>query len=103
MLDIRTFDNVSGGNAVYKALAHPLAAERLAALAARLAASGPVAVYDPERIFAPLRALAPAFPVEGVYVHDTLALGETPAERLLWQYKTLWGRSVEPIFEEHGY
>ena len=76
MLDIRTFDNVTGGNAVYKALAHPLAAERLAALAARLAASGPVAVYDPERIFAPLRALAPDFPVDCVYVHDTLALEE---------------------------
>ncbi|HEX7390779.1 MAG TPA: hypothetical protein VF286_11745, partial [Acidiphilium sp.] len=77
MLEIETFDNVRGGNAVYKALAHPLAAEKLAALANRLAATGPVAVYDPDRIFTPLRALAPEFPVEGVYVHDTLALGET--------------------------
>ena len=76
MLEIDTFDNVRGGNAVYKALAHPLAAAALERLAARLAAAGPVAVYDPELIFAPLRALAPAFPVDAVYVHDTLAIGE---------------------------
>ncbi|MDD2877003.1 MAG: hypothetical protein PHT60_05355 [Acidiphilium sp.] len=76
MLDIDTFDNVRGGNAVYKALAHPLAAEALAALTATLRAAGPVAVYDPERLFAPLRALAPSFPVKAVFVHDTQALGE---------------------------
>jgi hypothetical protein len=76
MLEIDTFDNVKGGNAVYKALSHPIAAEQLAALTADLRSSGPVAVYDPDRIFAPLRALAPEFPVEAVYVHDTLALGE---------------------------
>lgn len=75
MLEIDTFDNVRGGNAVYKALAHPLASERLAALAAMLREGGPVPVYDPERILAPLRALAPDFPVEGVYHHDTLAIG----------------------------
>ncbi len=79
MLEIDTFDNVKGGNAVYKALSHPLAAERLVVLAETLAARGTVAVYDPERIFAPLRALAPAFPVAGVYVHDTQALGEMRA------------------------
>lgn len=77
MLDIETFDNVHGGNAVYKALAHPLAAEALARLTERLRAAGRVAVYDPERIFAPLRALAPDFPVESVHVHDTLALGSS--------------------------
>jgi hypothetical protein len=75
MLEIDTFDNLRGGNAVYKALAHPLAAERLEALAAGLRESGPVAVYDPEGIFAPLRALAPSFTVDHLYVHDTLAIG----------------------------
>jgi hypothetical protein len=79
MLEIDTFDNVKGGNAVYKALSHPLAAERLADLTEALREAGPVAVYDPERIFAPLRALAPDFAVDAVYVHDTLALGETRA------------------------
>lgn len=75
MLDIETFDNVKGGNVVYKALAHPLAAEALARLAARLSA-GPVAIYDPDGIAGPLLALCPGLRVEGVYVHDTLAVGQ---------------------------
>jgi hypothetical protein len=75
MLDIETFDNVKGGNAVYKALAHPLAAEGLARLADRLNEAGLTAIYDPDGIAGPLLALSPGFDVEGVYVHDTLAVG----------------------------
>jgi len=77
MLDIETFDNVKGGNAVYKALAHPVAAESLARLAARLNKAGLVAVYDPDGVAGPLLALSPGFDVEGVYVHDTLAVGSS--------------------------
>ena len=73
MLDIQTFDNLRGGNVAYKALAHPLAAAALDRLAAD---SGRVAIYDPEGIAAPLLALCPAFEVEGVYVHDTQAIGQ---------------------------
>ena len=43
---------------------------------------------------------------EAPYLHpleETLALGKTPAENLIWQYQTRWGRSVEPIFEEQAY
>ena len=76
MLDIETFDNVKGGNVVYKALSHPLAAEGLAALANRLNAAGSVAIYDPDGIAGPLLALSPVLDVEGVYVHDTLAAGQ---------------------------
>jgi len=36
-------------------------------------------------------------------VEETVALGKTPAENLIWQYETRWGRSVEPIFEEQVY
>jgi glutamate--cysteine ligase len=36
-------------------------------------------------------------------LEETVALGKTPAENLLWQYETRWGRSVEPIFEEQVY
>jgi glutamate--cysteine ligase len=36
-------------------------------------------------------------------IEETLALGRTPAENLLWQYETRWGRSVEPLFEEYSY
>jgi glutamate--cysteine ligase len=36
-------------------------------------------------------------------LEETLALGRTPAENLLMQYGTRWGRSVEPLFEEYAY
>jgi glutamate--cysteine ligase len=36
-------------------------------------------------------------------LEETLALGYTPAENLLTQYETRWGRSVEPLFEEQLY
>jgi hypothetical protein len=78
MLNIQTFDNRAGGNVLYKALTHPLAAEAIADLFARLA--GPVAVYDPEGIAAPLLALHPeAPPFVGFYVHDVTAVGEERA------------------------
>ena len=35
MLDIKTFDARQGGNVLYKAFAHPLAAEAIARLAGR--------------------------------------------------------------------
>ena len=73
MLDIETFDNLRGGNVAYKALAHPLAAERLAAWPRR---RREVAIFDPDGIAGPLLALCPDFDVEGVYVQDTLALGK---------------------------
>jgi len=76
MLDIETFDNAKGGNVVYKALAHPVAAENLARLAARLNAAGRVAIYDPDGIAGPLLALSPALDVEGIYVHDSAAVGQ---------------------------
>ena len=60
MLNIQTFDNRAGGNVLYKALAHPLAAEAIATLYARLA--GPVALYDPDGIADALFALYPDAP-----------------------------------------
>ncbi|GBQ72524.1 hypothetical protein AA103196_3086 [Ameyamaea chiangmaiensis NBRC 103196] len=80
MLDIRTYDAAHGGNALYKALAHPLAAEGLAALAGRLSASGPFAVYDPEGFARMLFALHPELvPDAGVFVHDIDRVGEVIA------------------------
>ena len=57
-LDIRTFTNADhrtgwrpgnnpGGHTLFKALGHPLTAPKAAALIDRLAAAGPIAVYDP--------------------------------------------------------
>jgi hypothetical protein len=76
MLDIRTFDNLRGGNVAYKALAHPVSADKLARLTALLNNLGPVSIYDPDGVTSLLLALQPAIAVEGVYVHDTLAIGQ---------------------------
>ncbi|HEY7581744.1 MAG TPA: hypothetical protein VH855_29450 [Acetobacteraceae bacterium] len=76
MLNIQTFDNRVGGNVLYKALAHPLAAEAIERLYAGVA--GPVALYDPEGIAAALLALYP-LPLAGLYVHDVAAIGEQRA------------------------
>jgi hypothetical protein len=76
MLDIETFDNLRGGNLAYKALAHPVAAVALARLTASLNEAGRVGIYDPDGIAGVLLALSPNIDVEGVYVHDTRAVGQ---------------------------
>ena len=81
MLDITTFDARAGGNVLYKALAHPLAAEAMARLWARL--PQPVALVDVEDVVAALLALSPRAPrVAGVYVQDVTAVGARRAGRL---------------------
>ena len=78
MLEIATFDARAGGNVLYKALAHPLAAEAIARLYARL--PGPVALYDPDGIAAALLALYPGLPGPiTLFVHDVAAVGTTRA------------------------
>ena len=76
MLDIQTFDARQGGNVLYKALAHPLAAEAIATLYARLADCGPVALFDPDDTAAALLAMHPNAPAfAGRYVQDVSAIG----------------------------
>ncbi len=80
MLNIQTFDARAGGNVLYKALAHPLAAERLNTLFARLREAGTFAVYDPEGIAESMWALYPEAPQPAsLYVHDTEAAGKQRA------------------------
>ena len=74
MLRIQTFDARSGGNVIYKALAHPLAAEAIAHLYSRL--ETPVALYDPDGIADALLAMYPA-PIDTLFVHDVSAVGQT--------------------------
>ena len=70
MLDIRTFDARQGGNVLYKALAHPLAAEAIAALYARLAAAGRSWCSTP-RLIAPLMVMHPGAPAFGACMSRT--------------------------------
>ncbi len=79
MLDIQTFDARAGGNVLYKALAHPLAAEKLSALFASVAARRFV-VYDPAHVADALFALYPDAPQPAeVFVHDVEAVGQPRA------------------------
>ena len=76
MLDIQTYNARQGGNVLYKALAHPLAAEAVVLLGERLRRAGPVAVYDPDGAAAMLFALHGDLPaVSELYVHDVQAVG----------------------------
>ena len=78
MLDITTFDARQGGNVLYKAFAHPLAAEAIARLAAGL--RGALAVYDPDGVADALFALHPEMPAPmEAYVHDSERLGAAHA------------------------
>jgi hypothetical protein len=78
MLDIQTFNASRGGNVLYKALAHPLAAEALAALAAELREAGPLGVFDPEGTASALYALHPDLPPPAaLFVQDVEQLGRT--------------------------
>ncbi len=76
MLDIHTYDARQGGNVLYKALAHPLAAEALSALGDRLRRQGPLAVFDPDGAAAMLFALHPDLPpATACYVQDVSLVG----------------------------
>lgn len=77
MLDIQTFDAVKGGNVIYKALAHPLAAEAMGRLVARLSGRGPVALFDPDQVAGPLLTMYPALRAEALFVQDVRQVGET--------------------------
>ncbi len=78
MLDIQTFDARAGGNVIYKALAHPLAAEAAVAFAATL--QSPLAVYDPDGVASALWSMHPAMPAPAeLFVHDVAQLGQVRA------------------------
>jgi len=87
-LRIDTFDNARGGNTLYKALVHPLAATPGQALVGALARGGRVAIVDPHGAaegFAELFGLA-GIEIAGVYVQDIARIG-----------RTALGRAGEPV------
>jgi hypothetical protein len=76
-LNIETFSNAVGGNAFYKAVTHPLAADPARELVATLRANGPVAVYDPNNFLAAFDAVYPLERIElaGLFVQDLAQVG----------------------------
>ena len=77
-LKIKTFSNVNGGSSAFKAMSHPLAAPKAAALLERLAAQGPIAIYDPLGLAADFDALYALsdMPVTGVFVQNLADIGK---------------------------
>ena len=76
-LRIETFDNIRGGNALYKALAHPLAATQGRALIGQLSHYGKVAIIDPQGAaegFAELFDLSD-LDISETYVQDVARIG----------------------------
>jgi len=82
--------NNAGGQSLFKALGHPLAADAAPALLARLAAAKTIAIYDPDD-FAP--TFDAIYPLTGIEVADVFVqnIDEIGRDRL--------GRKTKPITE----
>jgi hypothetical protein len=78
-LNIETFSNAVGGNALYKALTHPLCAKPARDLVDQLSANGAVAIYDPYNHLAAFDAVFPLHEVQiaGIFVQDLSRIGRT--------------------------
>src|SRR3569833_876848 len=82
-LNIATFSNVSGGNALFKALTHPRVGDAARKLLDALRSGGPVAVYDPlghAEAYANLYSLAEV-DVQNVFVQRVEDLSRTALSR----------------------
>jgi hypothetical protein len=89
-LDIETFSNSTGGNAFFKAVGHPVALPKAKALLARLAARGPVAIYDPQGMVEGFAALHPL---------DGLEIAGIFAQRIEDIGRQRLGRAAQPVTE----
>jgi hypothetical protein len=99
-LSIETFTNSRGGNSFYKAVTHPLAARAWPAVKRRLAARGPVAVYDIDGCVEALAELHDfaGLDVAGVFAQDLAALGRTALGRAVEPVTALAGRRAATLF-----
>jgi hypothetical protein len=77
-LNIDTFSNTKGGFPFFKAMGHPAVAPKARALLARLADSGPLAIYDPTGFATAFSEIHPltGLDIAHVYVQDLSALGQ---------------------------
>jgi len=89
-LRIETFDNIRGGNTLYKALTHPSAARPGRALVKTLMRGAPVSVYDPSGAADAFNEIFSLNGVEiaGTYVQQVARIGDT-----------VLGRATKPVTE----
>ena len=92
-LRIETFDNVRGGNTLYKALTHPSAARLGRALLNTLMRNAPVAVYDPSGAAEAFNEIFRLDGVEiaGTYVQQVARIGDS-----------VLGHETKPVTELAG-
>lgn len=89
-INIATFSNVTGGNALFKALTHPKSADGARTLLAALRASGPVAVYDP---------LGHAEAFANIYSLNGVTIDAAFVQRVDDVGRALFGREARPVTE----
>ncbi len=92
-LNIDTFSSLTGGNAFFKAVSHPLAAAKARALIGALENAGKVALYDPLGMlegFAAIHDLS-AVDIARIFVQDISRVGET-----------LLGHDAQPVTDLAG-
>ena len=99
-LRIETFDNVRGGNTLYKALTHPSAARPAQDLVGMLISNAPVAVYDPSGAVEAFNEIFCLDRVEiaGTYVQQVARIGETVLGQPAKPVTELAGSSVPSVF-----
>ena len=98
-LNIETFSNDKGGNAFFKAIGHPKAAQKLPDLLNALS-GGSVALYDPlgyASAFAALYDLS-GLEISGVYVQDIEAIGSEILGRPAQAITALAESEAETVF-----
>jgi len=98
-LTIETFSNVKGGNCFYKAVSHPLAAPPAGALIARLAAAGPVAIYDPLGLYGGFEQFHATgrLDIRHAFVQDVSRIGDPLAGRPAQPVTDLPGADVRAV------
>jgi hypothetical protein len=99
-LRIDTFDNVRGGNTLYKALTHPRAAQLGHALVGTLRRNTPIAVYDPDgsaNAFNEIFSLD-ELEIAGAYVQQTARIGERVLGRAAAPVTELAGSAARAVF-----
>jgi hypothetical protein len=89
-LRIETFDNIRGGNTLYKALTHPAAVRGGRALLDNLASRGPIAVYDADGAVEAFNAFFDLNQTEitGIHVQQVERIGSM-----------VLGRRAQPVTE----
>ena len=99
-LRIETFDNIRGGNTLYKALTHPSATRPGRALVKTLARNAPVAVFDPSGATEPFNEIFSLDEVRiaGTYVQQVARIGDTVLGHTAKPVTELAGSGAQSVF-----